>query len=166
MFMQRYAYGFALLASLNVGGCAFTNVIPIDPADQRTPGVRYYDVKPLLVLSSSTDKGPVWDVAFIPNFSRPYAVQFGAFLAKNDVNIEFTASGTLAKLGSNMDTTAAIELLKLAAERVLPAAKADRAQPRTAQVTPPIVYEFVFSDRGDLVGLRKLGECSATICPR
>ena len=85
-----------------------------------------------------------------------YALRFGAFLAKNDFQAQMS-NGLLTSVHANMDTTAIIELLKALAAKIpegfsgagTPAAKGgikDRFQ----------VYEIVFDDDGNLIGLRPL----------
>jgi hypothetical protein len=69
-----------------------TEVTPVKRGDIVTPGVRYYEVKSILVLNA-TDKGQLWDVKFVPNFNRGYAVRFSAFLAKNDFKIALNENG-------------------------------------------------------------------------
>jgi hypothetical protein len=140
------ALGMALLGS----GCAYVTAQPVKPGD-RINGIRIYDVKPLLVVTGETVS-----LQYVPNYNRAYALRFGAFLAKNDFQAQMS-NGLLTSVHANMDTTAIIELLKALAAKIpegfsgagTPAAKGgikDRFQ----------VYEIVFDDDGNLVGLRPL----------
>ena len=152
----------AVLAS----GCAGTTAVPVSRTDTRTQGIRYYEVKPLLVLRTS-DKGVAsWDVIFVPNYNRGYALQFAAFLAKNDVEAEFSDGGALKKIGSKLDSTAAIDLIKLAAQVATgsPLKSMSPSPGRSAGPQPPAIYEFVFDDEGNLTGLRPLPTCPVRYC--
>jgi hypothetical protein len=137
----------AVLAFAALEACSYTNVIPIAAEDRATPGIRYYECKPILLVG---DQGT--SIAWIPNYNRAYAIGFGAFLAKNDFRIEWDTS-CVKVLSSTVDTTAVIDLLK-AAEAKIPGGPTAAAAPVPTSVVK--VYEFVFTDEGDLVGLRPL----------
>ena len=135
--------------------CAYTDVVPIAPDDHQTRGFRHYDVKPLLVLTKDG-----YQVALVPNFNKAYAVQFGAFLSKNDVTFEWAPNGTLSKFGSKLDSTAVIDLLKVAAQPLIGNARA-RDAAAGGGAGKPVVYEFVFDKQGNLQGLRRLNVVEA-----
>ena len=141
----------AVLAFAGAGsGCAYVTAQPVKPGD-KINGIRIYDVKPLLVIS-----GENVTLQFVPNYNRAYALRFGAFLAKNDFQAA-VSNGILTSVHANMDSTAFIELLKVLAQKVpegfsgqggaaTPGGIKDRFQ----------VYDIVFDDAGNLVGLKPL----------
>ncbi len=139
----------AAVAALSavLGGCAYTVVYPIDANNRTAQGIRYYEVKPLLVVTKETA-----DIKFVPNPDKAYAVQFGAFLAKNDFSIDLEG-GMLKKLGSNQDTSAGVaDLLKQAATKFLPITALES---KGAEAPVVAIYEFVFRD-GELVRLKRV----------
>ncbi|MEW9807207.1 hypothetical protein [Mesorhizobium marinum] len=150
--MRRIAGLAALLVALAMpaGGCAYVTAQPVRPGEQ-TGGIRIYDVKPLLVVS-----GENVTVQMVPNYNRAYALRFGAFLAKNHFQAAMT-NGVLTSVNANMDSTAFIDLLKVLAEKV-PEGFSGRGQAATPGGIKDRfqVYDIVFDDAGNLVGLRPL----------
>ena len=132
-------------------GCAYVTAQPVKPGD-RINGIRIYDVKPLLVVTGETVT-----LQYVPNYNRAYALRFGAFLAKNHFQASMT-NGLLTNVNANLDSTGIIELLKVLAEKIpegfsgagAPAAAKGGIKDRFQ------VYEIVFDDDGNLVGLRPL----------
>lgn len=139
----------AVLAGLG-SGCAYVTAQPVKPGD-RINGIRIYDVKPLLVVS-----GENVTIQIVPNYNRAYALRFGAFLAKNDCQAAMS-NGLLTSVHANMDSTAFIELLKVLAQKI-PEGFSGQGTPATpGGVTNRFqVYDIVFDDDGNLVGLRPL----------
>ena len=131
-------------------GCAYVTAQPVKPGD-RINGIRVYDVKPLLVVTGESVK-----VEMIPNYNRAYALRFGAFLAKNHFQANMT-SGVLSSVNADMDTTAIIDLLKTLAQKI-PEGFSGQASPGAKGGLKDRfqVYEIVFDDDGNLVGLRPL----------
>ncbi|MEM9902648.1 MAG: hypothetical protein AAF865_14975 [Pseudomonadota bacterium] len=129
--------------------CSWVSVEPIteDNADAR--GVRVYDQKPLLVVS-----GPQVSVVMVPNPDRAYAVRFGTFLAKHDLELT-TENGTLSKISSNQDTTAfPIALVNLVTEAVksgnpIPGAFSSTAAPRVTGADFAI-FDIIFDGQGNI----------------
>lgn len=134
-------------------GCANVTAIPVKPGSN-VSGIRIYDVKPLLVVT-----GINVSLLMVPNYNRAYAVRFGAFLAKHDFQAEFQ-NGFLAKLQSNQDTTAVpIALINLVQEAVkagVPIGTAFSGQADGGSGNRFGVYDIVFDEEGNLVGLRPL----------
>ena len=138
----------ALISCASLTACAYTTVIPIDAHDRTTPGQRVYDTKPILIVSQTGAQ-----VVFIPNYSKSYAVQFGAFLAKNEFSIK-TENGSITQLDSKLDDTNIIDLLKVFADKLLPSvpgARTTGGEPTTGAAIA--VFDFVFDDRGNIVKL-------------
>lgn len=135
--------------------CASTTAIPVSPGDNVTPGIRVYDRKPILLVFN---KGAT--IEFIPNYNRGYALQFTAFLAKNDVKTVYEAGG-LKSLDTNLDSTEFVKLLTTIASGLIGApggGATNKATSAGETGAGPLraVYEFEFSDAGDFVGLRRL----------
>ncbi len=144
--------GVVLLAGiLMLGGCAYVTAVPVTP-DSPVEGIRIYDVKPILIVNDTSVT-----VQLVPNYSRPYALKFGTFLAKNDVQVDFE-NGFIKTLKTDQDTTAIIELLKTVASQLFQpgGGKAFSAKAEGGATGRFQVYEFVFDDLGNLVGLRPL----------
>lgn len=148
--MRARLYWIWVAASLVCGGCAYTNVVPVDPHDQITQGFRVYDSKPILIVGQSLE------IKFVPNYSKAYAVQFGAFLSKNDFSIQVD-NGVVKQLDSKLDTTGIIELLKTVVEKTLPTVVgAPSGSGGIQTVTSVQIYDFVFDDEGNLIALRRV----------
>lgn len=151
--MARRGLAAALLALALAGlpaGCAYVTAQPVKPGD-KINGIRIYDVKPLLVVS-----GDNVTIQMVPNYNRAYALRFGAFLAKNDFQAQMT-NGLLTSVHANMDSTAFIELLKVLAQKI-PEGFSGQGGPATPGGIKDRfqVYDIVFDDDGNLVGLKPL----------
>jgi|ERR1051326_5707793 hypothetical protein len=151
---------FVLSATcLCLGACAYATAIPVD-YNSKKDGFRVYDMKPILIVN-----GQQIAVELIPNYNKAYAVQFGAFLAKQDFSMEIE-KGFIKKLDSKQDSTAIIPLLQEIAKNALPGVgKAMAGETKGGIANHFQVYEFVFSDSGSLIGLRPLlpGETGALL---
>jgi hypothetical protein len=144
------AAALAVVFSMAGSGCAYVTAQPVKPGD-RINGIRIYDVKPLLVVS-----GDNVTIQMVPNYNRAYALRFGAFLAKNHFQAAIS-NGLLTTVNANMDSTGIIELLKVLAEKI-PEGFSGQAAPATPGGIKDRfqVYDIVFDDDGNLVGLRPL----------
>ena len=134
-------------------GCAYVTAQPVRPGD-RINGIRIYDVKPLLVVT-----GDSVSIQTVPNYNRAYALRFGAFLAKNDVDASIS-NGLLTKVTANMDSTEFIKVLTALIEK-LPAPGTGFSGPAAPETPGGIkdrfqVYDIVFDHDGNLVGLKPL----------
>ena len=144
------AAALAVVLSTAGSGCAYVTAQPVKPGD-RINGIRIYDVKPLLVVS-----GDNVTIQMVPNYNRAYALRFGAFLAKNHFQAAIS-NGLLTTVNANMDSTGIIELLKVLAEKI-PEGFSGPAAPATPGGLKDRfqVYDIVFDDDGNLVGLKPL----------
>jgi hypothetical protein len=152
MFAQSLRRVFVLSATcLCLGACAYATAIPVD-YNSKKDGFRVYDLKPILVVN-----GEQISVEMIPNYNKAYAVQFGAFLAKQDLKLTLDR-GAITSLDGTSDATAAVQLLQDIVKGVLPAAtgKAMSGPIKGGLKDNFQVYEFVFADNGSLIGLRPL----------
>ena len=121
------------------------------PPGSDVKGIRIYDVKPLLVVAGSKA-----EILLVPNYNRAYALKFGAFLAKNDVTIDFS-NGFIDNLTSKQDATAFslkfIDVLGSAAEKGV--SLFEGFSGGTAGREDSIeIYEFVFDEDGNLLEMR------------
>ena len=92
---------------------------------ERINGIPIYDVKPLLVVT-----GENVQVQIVPNYNRPYALRFGAFLAKNNVDVSMQ-NGILTTVKADMDSTEFIKLLTALVNKLPDAKGFSDTQPRT-----------------------------------
>ncbi|MEC3863157.1 hypothetical protein VK792_17830 [Mesobacterium sp. TK19101] len=149
--ISRMFLGLGLAACLS--GCAYVTSVPVtaDNADAR--GLVHYEVMPVLVVS-----GGQANIEYLPDRNKKRVLQFGAFLAKNDMKITLREDGTLATVNSNMDATASVgglfEIANKIVEAALPSAPAAAGSVDGAGDVR--IFAFVFDDDGALVGLREL----------
>jgi len=143
---------FLVGLTLSFGGCAYFSAEPILPGSY-TSGVPIPQVKPLLVVGSTVD------VILVPNTNKQYAVRFGAFLAKHDLTLSFQ-NGMLQHIDSKQDSTdvpkAFFSALSEAAQsghNLLGGAFAGHASGGGGRLQ---IYDIVFDEEGNLVGLRPL----------
>lgn len=141
----------AVLAStvLVTAGRAYVTAVPVTPGST-VRGVRIYDVKPILIVNGET-----YEIKTVPNYNRAYALRFGAFLAKNEVKVTLK-DGIPSQIDANMDTTAVIELLKQALDKIPQTLSGPAEQARGGIQDRFQVFDFVFDEMGELQGLRPL----------
>lgn len=140
----------ALLASTLLSGCAYTFAYELGPDDSYI-GFRVYECKPLIAIQQSG-----LSVIFVPNPSKAYAVKFGTFLAKNDVEIAFNKDCGISNLKSNQDSTAAIQLLQDVVDKLAPDAVVPKQTGGGAGTTRVELYEIVFNDDGTIDRLKSI----------
>jgi|LNFM01.2.fsa_nt_gb hypothetical protein len=131
-----------------LAGCAYTTATRVLPGEDPR-GFVYYECKPLLVVSGSTVS-----VTYVKNPSKAYAVQFGAFLAKNDTAITFDKDCGVTNVKSLLDSTDILKLFQTIADKVLPTAQKSVAG-ENGQATVQI-FDIIFDDAGEIVSLRPL----------
>jgi hypothetical protein len=152
----RWGRAAALLLAISAAGtapgCAWVTAQPVKPGD-RINGIRIYDVKPLLVVSDTVT------IQLVPNYNRAYALRFGAFLAKNHFQASMS-NGVLTNVNANLDSTEFIKVLTALIEKLpVPGEGFSGSAPPAAKggiQNRFQVYEIVFDDDGNLVGLRPL----------
>ncbi len=149
--VRRGIFAAGALAAASISsGCAYVTAQPVKPGD-KINGIRIYDVKPLLVVTGETVK-----VELVPNYNKAYALRFGAFLAKNDFQAQMT-NGVLTSVHANMDTTAIIDVIKALVDKIPEGFSGQGAAAATGGLKDRFqVYDIVFDDDGNLVGLRPL----------
>jgi len=133
-----------------------TTIHPVAYNDDHTGGFRIYDPKPLLIVTDTNAT-----VVFIPNYSRGYAVNFHAWLAKNTSSVK-QADGGVNEMNVNLDSSDFLNFLGQLGQKALEQAatlKGLSSQVGGAIADRQGVYEFVFDARGDFTGLRKINMC-------
>ena len=142
----------AAMACCSLAACAYVDTVPVGP-NSDVPGIRIPAIKPLLVVGSQVG------VLLVPNPNRQLALRFWTFLAKNELTVDFQ-HGMLQSLNSKQDTTpvpvAFLSALGQAAaggHNLLGAAFAAQTGGGAAELQ---IYDIVFDDAGNLVGLRPL----------
>jgi hypothetical protein len=159
MLRSTYLLVLFIGSSLALAGCANVSAIPVGPGSN-VRGIRIYDIKPLLVVS-----GENVSVVMVPNYNRAYALRFSSFLAKHDFEADFQ-NGFITKVKSNQDTTAfPIALVNLIQEAVKTGNPVGQAFSAKGGGTGNRfgVYDIVFDQDGNLVGLRRLISDSSLI---
>jgi hypothetical protein len=142
-----------VLCAALTGGCAWTSVHPVDYGDRAAPGLRVYDPKPLLLVTSSGVS-----VVFVPDFERAYRVEFGALLAKNNVSLK-TSQGALTDLQSAMDTTGPLTLVQTLGQTALeqlPKLRALGADVEGTIAARTGLYEFEYDRQGRFVRFKRI----------
>jgi hypothetical protein len=147
MCVRLHAVGVVCL--LFLAGCAISNTVPVAFDDMTTRGIRVYDIKPLLFVYDNSSI-----IQFVPNYNRAYAVRFGAFLAKNNVNLKVD-NGAITEFDSFLDSTDFINFLTTILPKLIPPAKGS-SQPAPVNDHLVGIYDFEFDESGSLIGLRSL----------
>lgn len=137
--------------AIYMGGCAWTTVQPIKGDDRETNGFRYYDPKPLLVVTETTTQ-----IIFVPNYSRPYAVRFGAFLSKHDMKLTIADGAFFKEIDDKQDPTELIKgLIALGQDALKAASSAAKAAADQTAGKLTGIYEFVFDQQGNITELKR-----------
>lgn len=139
-------------AGLGLGSCAYVTAVPVKP-NSKVHGIRVYDVKPLLVVS-----GTGTEVIMVPNYNRGYALQFGAFLARNNFSAAIK-DGMLTNVAADLDPSEFVKLLGTLASKLPSPGKSLSGQGEQASGGVQDryqVYDIVFDDDGNLVALKPL----------
>lgn len=145
--IRNFVLGSFLLAVLS--GCAWTIVKPIAGSDRITEGFRYYDTKPLLVVTDSSTQ-----VIFVPNYSRAYAVKYGAFLSKHDVKLTIADGAFFKEIDDKQDPTELVKgLVALGQEAMKSLATVAKAASEPISGKLVAMYEFNFDSEGNFIGL-------------
>lgn len=140
---------FAAAVTVMLSGCAYTFAYDIEPG-QPYIGFKVPECKPLVQLDQTGLK-----IVLVPNPNKAYAVKFGTFLAKNDVEVEFGDSCGLKKVKSNQDSTAFIQFLTAALDKI-PDAGGGPKPTGDKSVSRVELYEIVFDEDGTIQRLRPL----------
>ncbi|CAI2931348.1 hypothetical protein [Aminobacter niigataensis] len=149
--LSRMLLTLSVVLAAGLTGCAYVTAVPVKPGS-KVSGIRIYDVKPILIVN-----GAAAAIHIVPNYNRAYALQFGAFLAKNDFTATMT-NGVLSEVHANMDSTEFISFLKELLKTVEAKGLSGEVQraPNGGIQDRFQVFDFVFDHDGNLVALRPL----------
>lgn len=137
---------------INIIGCAWTTVEPIKADDRKTEGFRYFDPKPLLVVTDTNTQ-----IVYVPNYSKAYAVRFGAFLAKHDMKLTIADGAFFKEIDDKQDPTEFIKgLVALGQDALKAASSAAKAAADATAGQLVSIYEFEFDEFGNIKGLHQL----------
>lgn len=149
-------WSILILSSIVLAGCAYTTAKPYYAADaDHVRGLKIPDMRPLLVVANSQVS-----VVMVPNPDRGVALRFGAFLAKNDCEVDLDHQ-SVTKFHCVEDSTALpVELVKVlenAATEKLPLGQLFAAQVSGDRGTAKLqIFAVDFGDNGQIVGLKPL----------
>ena len=111
-------------------------------ADEDATGIRFYHVRPYLLVEPDNDGGVKVETQFLPDYTNQYAVESHVYLASQDFSVTI-ADGLLTKVSYKPDQTAMLnELIKssgvvgetVITEQAEAAAEAKKAQTELANL--------------------------------
>lgn len=98
--MRLFRMMAAGVLALALSACASASFKPYDGYDSTTAGLRIPERKPLVVLMGNTVS-----IQWVCNNDKGTAMQFGSFLAKHHMIVDFDGCGGITKLDSEQDST-------------------------------------------------------------
>ena len=128
--------------ALFLSSCSGTRIVPVSQYDTVTEGLRICENKAVILVTPSS-----FQISFIPNRSRMYAVQFFAFLSKNDTTLQLDNGCVVKQADVKLDTTAIIGLLQDALKK-LPDVAAATAPAASTKLSA--MYEIDFDEEGHI----------------
>ena len=140
-----------LLAVSTLTACSYVTGVPVEPGE-KVRGIPFYGEKPILLVSASGTT-----IEYIPNPSKEYALQFGAFLAKNKSKFTRNSNGTLGNIELDLDSSEAVEPLTKLATAAL-----DKIKTASGELSVDVsnkdvlIYDLIFDDEGNIIELRAL----------
>ena len=141
----------ALIAWL--AGCASVTITPVTKEDRKTPGVRYYESEPYLLIVKETIQ-----LVWLPNYNMGYAVKTRPGLGKADGSVKLADGWRMTEFGAIVDTkipetiSAVADLLKAAGVSAL-----TKGAPSKAIALEPGLYRLKFNkDKGYFEGLERV----------
>lgn len=147
----------ALALTASLAGCATVTVRPVTRDDRATPGVRFYESEPYLlvtkdVLKDNTSKAGVSthtiQIVFLPNYNMGYAVKTTPGLGTANGSVKLANGWQLTEFGAIVDTkipetiSAVTDLVKALGVSAL--TKGPKAPPETI-VLEPGLYRLNFN---------------------
>jgi hypothetical protein len=93
----------------------------------------------------------------VPNYSKPYAVRFGAFLAKHDMKLTIKEGAFFSEIDDKQDPSELVKgLIALGQDALKAASSTAKAAADQTAGKLIVIYEFKFDEQGNLIGLKKL----------
>jgi nitrogen fixation protein len=82
-----------------LAGCASVTITPVTKDDRKTPGVRYYESEPYLLIAKDAIQ-----LVWLPNYNMGYAVQTKPGLGKADGSVKLADGWRMTEFGAMVDT--------------------------------------------------------------
>jgi hypothetical protein len=144
---------FAVILVVWLAGCASVTVTPLTKGDRTTPGVRYYESEPYLLVAKDTIQ-----LVWLPNYNMGYAVRTRPGLGKADGSVKLADGWRLTELGAIVDTkipetiSAVADLLKAAGVSAL-----TKGAPAKAVALEPGLYRLKCNkEKGTFEGVERV----------
>jgi hypothetical protein len=150
-----------------LAGCASVTVTPITSDDSKTPGVRYYESEPYLLITKDVPKDNASkagvsthtiQLVWLPNYNRGYAVKTTAGLGTAHGSVKLADGWQLTEFGAIVDTkipetiSAVTDLVKALGVSAL-----TKGAPPKTLVLEPGLYRLKFNkDKGYFEGLERV----------
>jgi hypothetical protein len=143
----------ALMLMAWLGACASVTITPVTKEDRETPGVRYYESEPYLLIVKDTIQ-----LVWLPNYNLGYAVKTRSGLGKADGSVKLADGWRITEFGAIVDTkipetiAAVADLLKAAGVSSL-----TKGAPAKAIAPEPGLYRLKFNkDKGTFEGVERV----------
>ena len=124
-----------------LGACATVTITPVTKEDRKTPGVRYYESEPYLLVAKDTIQ-----LVWLPNYNMGYAVRTQPGLGKADGSVKLAEGWRITEFGAIVDTripetiSAVADLVKAAGVPAL-----TKGAPAKAVELKPGLYRLKFN---------------------
>lgn len=139
----------AVVAAFTITSCATYNVHKAKNSSEA--GIRFYQPRPYLMVKEGADKGLVYDVIYLPDYSNEYIVKKKGFIGTANVTIKLENGWNVTDFGSTYDSKTPETLTALAG--LLPALMSSNAAnsnvPASSAVKPGL-YKLKFNTAGEL----------------
>jgi len=153
MIRRWLALSCALVLVAVLGACAGVTITPVTKEDRRTPGVRYYESEPYLLVAKETIQ-----LVWLPNYNMGYAVKTQSGLGKAEGSVKLADGWRMTEFGAIVDTkipetiSAVADLLKAAGVSAL-----TKGAPAKAIALEPGLYRLKFNkDKGCFEGVERV----------
>jgi hypothetical protein len=152
-------------------GCARVTVTPVTKEDRTTPGVRYYESEPYLLVTKDVPKAEKKEkaataatvytiqIVWLPNYNMGYAVKTTPGLGTADGKVKLAAGWQLTEFGAVVDTkipetiNAVTDLVKAVGVSAL---LKDKKEPETIPLEAGL-YRLIFDKaKGSFQGLERV----------
>ncbi|OGP53539.1 MAG: hypothetical protein A2Y65_12005 [Deltaproteobacteria bacterium RBG_13_52_11] len=110
MIRRWFVFACVLVLIAWLAGCASVTVTPIKSTDLETPGVRYYESEPYLLVTKDVPKTasatPSYTIqlVWLPNYNRGYAVKTTSGLGTANGSVTLANGWQLSVLGAIVDS--------------------------------------------------------------
>lgn len=136
-----------------LAGCASVTITPVTKEDRKTPGVRYYESEPYLLIVKDTIQ-----LVWLPNYNMGYAVKTTPGVGKADGSVKVAEGWRITEFGVIVDTkipetiSSVADLIKAAGVSAL-----TKGAPAKAIALEPGLYRLKFNrDKGCFEGVERV----------